>query len=109
MAKKKLTITPLANKSSKSLEKTKTRTMTQLTQSNSTPTTIRHSIGTAMDRYIRNIRAMNKRTAYEYYLRLSNFQDYVISTYKTNTLDNIITKRKEGSEDPYDILSGYVN
>ena len=109
MAKKKLTITPLANKSSKSLEKTKTRTMTQLTQSNSTPTTIRHSIGTAMDRYIRNIRAMNKRTAYEYYLRLSNFQDYVISTYKTNTLDNIITKTKEGSEDPYDILSGYVN
>jgi hypothetical protein len=50
MAKKKLTITPLANKSSKSLEKTNTRTMTQLTQSNSTPTTtIRHSIGTAMD------------------------------------------------------------
>jgi integrase len=111
MVKKKLTITPLANKSSNSLEKTKTRTMTQLTQSNSTPTTttIRHSIGTAMDRYIRNIRAMNKRTAYEYYLRLYNFQDYVISTYKTNTLDGIITKTKEGSEDPYDILSGYVN
>ncbi|HZC21124.1 MAG TPA: hypothetical protein VE223_05725 [Nitrososphaeraceae archaeon] len=67
MAEKTLIISLLANKSSKSLEKTKTRTIAQLTQSNSTrsTTTIRHPIGTAMDRYIRSIRAMNKRTAYE--------------------------------------------
>jgi hypothetical protein len=52
-----------------------------------------------LDKYIRNIRAMNKATAYEYYLRLINFQDFVTRNYKT-TLDNIITRIKEGSEDP---------
>jgi integrase len=61
-----------------------------------------------MDKYIRNMRAMNKRTAYEYYLRLTNFQEFVINTYKT-TLDNIIAKINEGAEDPYDILNGYVS
>jgi len=60
-----------------------------------------------MDKYIRNIRAMNKATAYEYFLRLDSFQDFVVSDYET-TLDNIITKMKEGSEEPYNILSGYV-
>ena len=63
MAEKTLIISLLANKSSKSLEKTKTRTIAQLTQSNSTlsTTTIRNPMGATMDRYIRNIRAMNKR------------------------------------------------
>ena len=54
------------------------------------------------------MRAMNKRTAYEYYLRLTNFQEFVTDTYKT-TLDNIIAKINEGAEDPYDILNGYVS
>jgi hypothetical protein len=102
----------LANKSSlKRLEKAETRAIAQLSQSSSITdtSTIRHPTGTAIDKYIRNIGAMNKRTAYKYYLRLSNFQDYLISTCKTDTLDSIITKTKEGSEDPYDILSGYVN
>ena len=49
------------------------------------------------------MRAMNKRTAYEYYLRLNNFQEFVISTCKA-TLDNIIAKINEGAEDPYDII-----
>ncbi|HET7390665.1 MAG TPA: tyrosine-type recombinase/integrase, partial [Nitrososphaeraceae archaeon] len=60
-------------------------------------------------KYIRSISAMNKRTAYEYYLRLTNFQEFVISSYKTTTLDNIITKINEGTEDAYDILNGYVS
>jgi integrase len=63
---------------------------------------------TRMDKYIRNMRAMNKRTAYEYYLRLNNFQEFVTSTYKT-TLDNIIARIYEGAEDPYDILNSYVS
>ncbi|MFL6434797.1 MAG: tyrosine-type recombinase/integrase, partial [Nitrososphaeraceae archaeon] len=70
---------------------------------------------TALDKYIKNIRAMNKRTAHEYYLRLISFQDFVINRYKAKneneaktTLDNIITRINEGSEDPYEILSGYV-
>ena len=95
------------NLSSKTLKKTKTTTIVQLGQSHTTTTIMRHNTGT-IDRYIRNIRAMNKGTAYQYYLRLSNFQEFVISTHKNNTLDNIITKINEGLEDPYDILSGYV-
>ncbi|MFL6422110.1 MAG: tyrosine-type recombinase/integrase, partial [Nitrososphaeraceae archaeon] len=50
---------------------------------------------------------MNKTTAYEYYLRLTSFQDFVTNTYKA-TLDNIIIRINQSSEDPYEILSSYV-
>ena len=50
---------------------------------------------------------MNRRTAYEYYTRLTGFQDFLTNNYNA-TLDDIITKINQGSEDPYDILSGYV-
>jgi integrase len=63
---------------------------------------------TTLDKYIKNIRAMSKRTAVEYHRRLIGFQDFVIKNYKT-TLDNIITRINEGSEDPYEILSDYVS
>jgi integrase len=66
-----------------------------------------HVESIALDKYIKNIHAMNKRTANEYYLRLNNFQDFVIRNYNT-ALDNIITKINKGSKDPYEILSGYV-
>jgi integrase len=36
-----------------------------------------------------------------------NFRHFIICSYKT-TLDNIIIKINKGSEDPYDILNGYV-
>lgn len=41
-----------------------------------------------LDKYIRNIRAMNERSAYEYYTRLTTFHDYKI------TLDNLIIDLK---------------
>ena len=50
---------------------------------------------------------MNKATAYEYYFRLTTFQNFITNDYKT-TLDNLILKIKEGREDAYDILSNYV-
>jgi integrase len=62
---------------------------------------------TKMDKYVRNMHAMNHRTAYEYQLRLTNFQEFITNTYKT-TLDDIISKINEGTEDAYDILNGYV-
>src|SRR5215212_623416 len=61
----------------------------------------------ALHKYINNIRAMNKRTAKEYYLILNNFELFLISKYKT-TLDDVITNIEQDSEDPYDILSQYV-
>jgi integrase len=89
---------------SKSLKKTRA---VQLNHNQST-TVVDRLESTALDKYIRNIHAMNKRTANEYYLRLNNFQDFVIRNYNT-ALDNILTKINEGSKDPYGILSGYVS
>jgi integrase len=50
---------------------------------------------------------MNRKTAYEYYFRLTGFQDFLTNSYNAS-LDDIIQKVNEGSEDPYEILSGYV-
>jgi integrase len=52
---------------------------------------------------------MNKSTASEYWFRLRTFADFVSHDYGNTTLDKIIIKLREGSEDPYDILSGYVS
>jgi hypothetical protein len=60
--------------------------------------------GNAIDKYVKNIDAMNKATAYEYYSRLTSFRNFVTNDYKT-TVDNLIIRIIEGSEDPYDILS----
>jgi integrase len=70
----------------------------------------------SLDKYIKSIYAMNKRTAREYHLRLTNFQDFVINRYKSKpankprtALDDIISNIKQGSEDAYEVLSDYVN
>jgi hypothetical protein len=59
---------------------------------------------------------MNKRTAREYHLRLTNFRDFAINRYKSKAmnkpraaLDDIIANIKQGSEDAYEILGDYVN
>jgi len=66
-----------------------------------------YSSNGALDKYIRNIHAMNKATAYEYYFRLMTFQNFVVNDYKT-TLDNLIIGIRECRKDPYDILSNYI-
>jgi integrase len=60
-----------------------------------------------LNKYIKSVGAMNRKTAYEYYTRLTGFQDFLINSYNA-TLDDIIMRINQGSEDPYDILSGYV-
>jgi hypothetical protein len=66
MAKKTLIISPLADKSE--FRNDKTRTITQLTQSNSTPstTTIRYPIATAMDRNTCNEREQHTNIICDY-------------------------------------------
>ena len=69
---------------------------------------------TVLDKYIRSISAMNKRTAREYYLRLLGFQEFVNNRHRTNnqteaTLDNVIANIKEGSEDVYEVLGDFVS
>jgi integrase len=65
------------------------------------------ALSKVLDKYIRNISAMNRRSAYEYYGRLTTFQDSIRNDYKM-TLDNLIIELKDGREDPYDILSNYI-
>jgi integrase len=60
-----------------------------------------------LDKYITKIRAMNKRSAYEYYTRLTTFQDFIMNDYKI-TLDNLVIGLRDGRYDPYDVLSGYI-
>lgn len=50
---------------------------------------------------------MNRKTAYEYYFRLTGFQDFLTNSYNAS-LDDIIQKVNEGSEDPYEFLRCYV-
>jgi integrase len=57
-------------------------------------------------KYIKNIGTMSKSTAYEYYVRLTVFEIFVLAEYKA-TVDDIIKKIKEGICDPYDVLSNY--
>jgi hypothetical protein len=53
----------------------------------------------AITKYIKNICTMSKSTANEYHGRLNNFSSFVSKEYKTN-VDSIISKVKEGVEDP---------
>jgi predicted RecB family nuclease len=95
----------LANKSataSSSLNTSKKRETPIARSANST--TIAHlAESTTLDKYIKNVHAMNRRTAVEYHGRLVGFQDFVIRSYKT-MLDTILTRISKGSEDPYQIL-----
>src|SRR2546428_12718351 len=65
------------------------------------------TLDAALDKYIRNVRAMSKSTAYEYYLRLNNFERFV-SKECGLTIDNMLKKITDGSVDPYGILSNYI-
>jgi len=41
-----------------------------------------------LDKYIRNIRAMSKATAHEYYFRLTTFQKFITEEYKDQIHSN---------------------
>ena len=85
----------------KTLDKTRTAIPTGL------GTSIPVSNSEALNKYIRNIDAMNRKTAYEYYHRLTSFQDFITNSYNA-TLNDIIKRINQGLENPYDTLSGYV-
>src|SRR6266487_1892036 len=93
-------LTPLTNRSSKRLQKTPVMQTAQNISSS-------YVSGNVLDKYIRNIRVMSKATSYEYYFRLTTFQNFITEDYKA-TLDNLIARIREGREDPYDILSNYI-
>jgi integrase len=59
-----------------------------------------------VSKYLRSIHTMSKSTAKEYYMRLNSFQSFLLKDLKKST-DHIIEDIKLGSQDVYDILSGY--
>lgn len=101
-----MTVKSAAGSSFKALEKAKAIPAELITDTPISHSKAPHS--KALDKYIKNVGAMNMKTAYEYHHRLTGFQDFLTNSYKA-TLDNIITKINEGSENPYEILSYYVN
>jgi hypothetical protein len=52
----------------------KKKTVTAVTQLDNGIDQLEEGTVTALDRYIRNIRTMNKKTAHEYHIRLINFK-----------------------------------
>lgn len=59
--------------------------------------------------YIDNIAVMNKSTAHEYLMRLNSFRNFVLTSYNGKvTVDEIVTKVRKGSEDPYIIIRNYA-
>jgi integrase len=91
----------VAGTSLKTLKRTKTVLPAGLSAS------IPISNSEALNKYIKSVGAMNRRTAYEYHHRLTGFQDFLTHGYNA-TLDGIIRKINDGSADPYDILSDYI-
>ena len=59
--------------------------------------------------FLSTISTMNKHTANEYAKRLNSFRKFVLVHYdKHITIDNLIAKIKEGSENPYSVLNNYA-
>jgi integrase len=52
---------------------------------------------------------MNKSTAHEYLMRLNSFRNFVLASYNGKlTVDEVVTKIRKGTEDPYTILRNYA-
>ena len=60
----------------------------------------------AISRYIKNIRTMNKSTAYIYFTRLTSFKSFISSAFNLR-IDDLITRIKEGKEDVFEVLNDY--
>jgi integrase len=59
--------------------------------------------------YIDNIAVMNRSTAHEYLMRLNSFKKFVLASYNGNlTVNEVVTKVREGSEEPYAIIRNYA-
>src|SRR6476620_1974322 len=60
----------------------------------------------AISRYIKNIRTMNKSTAYIYFTRLTSFKSFISSAFNLR-IDDLITRIKGGKDDVFEVLNEY--
>ena len=52
---------------------------------------------------------MNRSTAHEYLMRLNSFRKFVLASYNRRlTVDELVTKIRKGSADPYTIIRNYA-
>ena len=59
--------------------------------------------------FLSTMSTMSTRTAKEYAKRLNSFWKFVLAHYSEHiTIDNLIVKVKEGSENPYSVLNNYA-
>ena len=57
--------------------------------------------------YIRNVSTMGASTAYQYLSRLKDFDNFIAKNYHLDA-DSLLSKIKQGNQDPFDLLSGYA-
>ena len=63
----------------------------------------------SIDDYLSTVSTMSRYTAKEYAMRLNSFRQFILSHYdRRTTIDNLIVKIKQGSDNPYSILNDYV-
>src|SRR5438874_1580595 len=61
-----------------------------------------------VDNYIKSIRIMSNGTSYEYLTRLNSFNAFIKNEFGgILSINDLVTKIKQGKLDPYDILSRY--
>jgi integrase len=59
--------------------------------------------------FLSTMSTMSRRTAKEYAIRLNSFSKFVLAHYGEHiTIDSLIAKVKEGSENPYTVLNHYA-
>lgn len=59
--------------------------------------------------FLSTMSTMSRRTAKEYAIRLNSFSKFVLAHYGEHiTIDSVIAKVKEGSENPYTVLNHYA-
>ena len=56
--------------------------------------------------YLRSVRIMNQNTADTYFVRLRNFERFVLKKFDVN-LDSLVSKLTQKKLDPYEILTSY--
>ena len=87
--------------------KTKTRIAATKISNNNNSAAPSAITSDTITKYLINISAMSKSTAFRYRLRLGNFDRFVYKVYETN-VDNLMQKIKKCSTDPYDVLSNFI-
>jgi hypothetical protein len=86
----------------------KTGAVTSTTISTTTYPRDNNNSSSMIDSYIKNIRIMSKGTSHEYLTRLNSFNTFIKNEFDDSlTVNDLLTKIKQGQIDTYDVLSKF--